>query len=1302
MSENTKITDVFPKLKLSEKLEKELENVLVEKASYYKKDRIIKILMVSTEIVDSKVFDELEKIIYQQLLGDTDAKLYIIPKFNLQNNLNALDIIEKYRDNIEWEIQYKENDMLMLVLFKELKISFEDNEIILTAYNKFMSEFRGKNLIEFLKRILFERFNINVNVKIEVEENPEILEEYLKNKELEEKRLAKEYVIQNPTPQPTVKQSVEVKKPSIKRADKARKPKDINLIYGKNVDGELLRIEDLNNFEGEAVIRGCVVSYLERNLKQPDKKLVILSVTDFTDTIEVKIFIKSRQLSDISEFIQEGSYLKVKGVVSYDSFSKEKNISNVIGISKTSDFSVKRMDTAEVKRVELHCHTKASDMDGVSFVRDIVKTAYNWGMPAVAITDHGVVHAFPDANHEREELWKEYKKQCEKDGNNPGEYKDFFKVIYGVEGYLVNDIEDDEPSLSIEKKKHTYHIIILVQNETGRVNLYKLISKSHLEYYGRRPRIPKSVLLKHREGLIIGSACEAGEIFRAITSKKDDSHIKKLAELYDYFEIQPIGNNHFMIINDKDFPSIQTEEDLRDLNRRVIALGEELNKPVVATCDVHFLNPEDEIYRRMIMTSKGFSDADNQAPLYFRTTDEMLEEFSYLGDEKAREIVIDNSNLIATKIDAISPVRPDKCPPVIENSDAILREICNQKAHSLYGEKLPQIVEDRMNVELDSIINNGYAVMYIIAQKLVWKSLEDGYLVGSRGSVGSSFVAYLAGITEVNSLAPHYRCEKCFYTDFDSNEVKKHAGGSGCDMPDKVCPVCGAPLIKDGFNIPFETFLGFNGDKEPDIDLNFSSEYQAEAHRYTEEMFGKGQTFKAGTIGALADKSAYGIIKGYFEDRGFTKRKSEIGRLVKGCSGVRKSSGQHPGGIVVLPKGEDINTFTPVQHPANDVTTNIITTHFDYHSIDHNLLKLDELGHDDPTMIRHLQDLIGIDPTKIPLDDEKVMSLFTSPKALGLEPENIFGWRVGTLGIPEFGTGFVESMLIDAGPQHFSDLVKIAGLGHGEDVWLGNAQDLIKNGICTISSAICCRDDIMVYLINMGIEPETAFKIMENVRKGNVAKGKCDKWDTWKQIMKEHNVQNWYISSCEKIKYMFPKAHAVAYVMMAWRIAYCKLYHPLEYYAAYYSVRADSFSYESMCFGKEKLELLMNQMLSREDLLSKKEHDLLKDMRIVQEMYARGFEFMPIDIHKVQANNFIIIDGKIMPALTSIQGLGEKAAECIVEAMKSGGTTYIDELKRKAGLGDNMINTLDELGIFGDMPKSSQLSLFDLLDEGWN
>ena len=940
-------------------------------------------------------------------------------------------------------------------------------------------------------------------------------------------------------------------------------------------------------------------------------------------------------------------------------------------------------------------------MDGVSDIKDIVKTAYEWGMPAVAITDHGVAHSFPDANHMREDLWKAYKKKCQKDGIDPGDYKDFFKVIYGVEGYLVNDVEDTEPDLSIQDKK-TYHIILLAQNETGRVNLYKLITKSHLDYYGgkyaysKRPRIPKSELIKHREGIIIGSACEAGEVFRAILHGESKEIIRKLADFYDYLEIQPVGNNHFMLLNDETYPDIQTETDLQELNRKVVVLGEEIGKPVVATGDVHFLNPEDEIYRRIIMTAKGFRDADNQAPLYFRTTDEMLEEFSYLGAEKAEQVVITNSNLIADRIEAISPVRPDKCPPIIENSDVTLWEICTQKAHALYGEHLPAIVEERMNKELDAIIGNGYAVMYIIAQKLVWKSVSEGYLVGSRGSVGSSFVAFLAGITEVNSLSPHYRCEHCFYTDFDSETVKQYSGGAGCDMPDKACPHCGMPLIKDGFDIPFETFLGFNGDKEPDIDLNFSGEYQARAHQYTEEIFGKGQTFKAGTIGAVKDKIAYGIVRGYTEERGFYKRRCEIDRLARGCSGVRRGTSQHPGGIIVLPKGEDINTFTPVQHPANDMTSDIITTHFDYHSIDHNLLKLDELGHDDPTMIRELQDLTGLDPTKIPLDDKRVMSLFTSPKELGLKPEDIFGWRVGSLGIPEFGTGFVEDMLIDAQPKQFSDLIRIAGLGHGTDVWLGNAQTLIQNGVCTISSAICCRDDIMVYLMNKGLEPGTAFDIMENVRKGKVAKGACDKWEGWKQEMRAHNVPDWYIGSCEKIMYMFPKAHAAAYVMMAWRIAYCKLYYPLEYYAAFFSIRADNFSYELMCQGKEALEEVMRQLLTKEQL-SKKEQDTLKDMRTVQEMYARGFEFLPIDICKANASKFTIINGKIMPALTSISGLGEKAAQSMADAIRKGEVSCVDDLKAKTFVGEKMLNELDRLGIFGDLPKSNQLSLFDMM-----
>ena len=680
--------------------------------------------------------------------------------------------------------------------------------------------------------------------------------------------------------------------------------------------------------------------------------------------------------------------------------------------------------------------------------------------------------------------------------------------------------------------------------------------------------------------------------------------------------------------------------------------------------------------------------------MYFRTTDEMLEEFDYLGEEKAEEVVITNSNLIADRIEAISPVRPDKCPPVIENSDITLREICTRRAHELYGDQLPAVVEERMNQELDAIIGNGYAVMYMIAQKLVWKSVSDGYLVGSRGSVGSSFVAFLAGITEVNSLAPHYRCEKCFYSDFDSETVQQYSGGAGCDMPDMVCPCCGAPLVKDGFDIPFETFLGFHGDKEPDIDLNFSSEYQARAHQYTEEIFGKGQTFKAGTIGTVKDKIAYGMVRSYAEERGFQKSRCEIDRLARGCSGVKRGTSQHPGGIIVLPKGEDINTFTPVQHPANDMSSSIITTHFDYHSIDHNLLKLDELGHDDPTMIRELQDLTGLDPTKIPLDDKGVMSLFTSPEALGLKPEDIFGWRVGSLGIPEFGTGFVEDMLIDAQPKHFSDLIRIAGLGHGTDVWLGNAQTLIRNGVCTISSAICCRDDIMIYLIHKGLEPGTAFNIMENVRKGKVAKGACDKWESWKQEMRAHDVPDWYIASCEKIMYMFPKAHAAAYVMMAWRIAYCKLYYPLEYYAAFFSIRSDNFSYELMCQGKDALETVMQQLLGKEQL-SKKEQDMLKDMRTVQEMYARGFEFLPIDIFKANVSKFTIIDGKIMPALTSITGLGEKAAQSMADAIQSGEISCVADLEVKTLVGQKMLIELDRLGIFHDLPKSNQLSMFD-------
>ncbi len=745
------------------------------------------------------------------------------------------------------------------------------------------------------------------------------------------------------------------------------------------------------------------------------------------------------------------------------------------------------------------------------------------------------------------------------------------------------------------------------------------------------------------------------------------------------------------MIESEKITAINSIEDIQEMNRRIVRLGEQFGKPVAATCDVHFLEPEDEVYRRIIMAGKHFADADNQAPLYLRTTEEMLEEFSYLGREKAEEVVITNTNRIADRIDVMAPVRPDKCPPVIPDSDKTLTDICYNRAHELYGEELPEIVQKRLEKELNSIITNGFAVMYIIAQKLVWKSVEDGYLVGSRGSVGSSLVAFMAGITEVNSLSAHYRCPACHYCDFDSPEIKAYAGNAGCDLPDKVCPVCGENLVKDGFDIPFETFLGFKGDKEPDIDLNFSGEYQSKAHKYTEVIFGAGQTYRAGTIATLADKTAFGYVKNYYEERGRRKRVCEINRIVGGCTGIRRSTGQHPGGIIVLPMGEDINSFTPVQHPANDMTTDIVTTHFDYHSIDHNLLKLDILGHDDPTMIRMLQDLTRIDPTKIPLDDKQVMSLFQNTSALGITPEQIDGCPVGSLGIPEFGTEFVIQMLLDTKPQSLSDLIRISGLGHGTDVWLGNAQTLILDGKATISTAICCRDDIMIYLINQGVDSALAFTIMESVRKGKGLKPE------WEEAMKEQDVPDWYIWSCKKIKYMFPKAHAAAYVMMAWRIAYCKINYPLAYYASYFSIRASAFSYDIMCRGQSHLENVMAEYKRRSDTLTKKEQDTFKDMKIVQEMYARGFDFVPIDIFSAHSRNFQIVGDKLMPSLNSIDGLGEKAADAIVEAAKAGPFLSKDDFRDRTKVSKTVVDMMYDLGLLGELPESNQISLFDFV-----
>ncbi len=1237
-----------------------------------------------------------------------------------------------------------------------------------------------------------------------------------------------------------------------------RRSDNPDVIYGRDFEDELLAMDQIVGEMGEVTVHGQVLSVEERDIRG-ERTILMVSLTDFTDTIRFKLFVSNEDKDSITEHVKKGVFLKVRGMTVLDPFDKELGIGSITGIKKSSDFRVKREDRSETKRVELHCHTKMSDMDGVSDVASIMKQAKAFGHKALAITDHGVVQAFTEASHA---LAK----------------GDSFKLIYGVEAYLVDDmkeivtnsrgqslegsyvvfdlettgfsaktnriieigavkveageitdtfstfvnpqtpisyeieeltgiddsmvldaplIEDILPSflefcegsvlvahnagfdtsfiennclrlglsygftavdtvglarvllpqlsrfkldtvaktlgISLEnhhravddaactarifqeflkmlkergaedldqvnalgvldedaiKKLPTHHAIILALNEIGRVNLYRMISWSHLKYYAKRPRIPKSVFAQYREGLLLGSACEAGELYQALVRSAPEEEIARLVNFYDYLEIQPLGNNEFMLRDEKS--PVNSREELENLNRRIVELGEAFGKLVVATCDVHFLNPEDEVYRRIIMTSRGFKDADMQAPLYYRTTEEMLEEFQYLGSAKAEEVVITNTNRIADMAEYVSPVRPDKCPPVIENSDQTLREICYDKAHAVYGEELPKEVTERLERELHSIISNGFAVMYIIAQKLVWKSNEDGYLVGSRGSVGSSFVATMAGITEVNPLPPHYYCPQCHYSDFESEEVRKYAGAAGCDMPDKECPMCGNPLKKEGFDIPFETFLGFKGDKEPDIDLNFSGDYQSKAHKYTEVIFGTGQTFRAGTIATLADKTAFGYVKRYYEERGITKRSCEIGRIVEGCVGVRRSTGQHPGGIVVLPHGEEIHSFTPVQHPANDMTTDTITTHFDYHSIDHNLLKLDILGHDDPTMIRMLEDLTGLDAKTIPLDDQKVMSLFMSTEALGVSPADLDGCPLGCLGIPEFGTDFVIQMVVDAKPKSFSDLIRISGLSHGTDVWLNNAQRFIKEGKATISTAICTRDDIMLYLINTGVEPSLSFTIMESVRKGKGLKPE------WIEAMKKEGVEDWYIESCTLIKYMFPKAHAAAYVMMAWRIAYCKIYHPLAYYAAYFSIRASAFSYELMCLGKERLAFHMADYKRRSDSLSKKEQETMKDMRIVQEMYARGFEFLPVDIYRAKAHHFQIMDGKLMPSLSTIEGLGDKAADQLEEAARDGEFLSREDLRIRSKLSKNVVDLMGDLGILGDMPQSNQLSLFDL------
>lgn len=1265
-------------------------------------------------------------------------------------------------------------------------------------------------------------------------------------------------------PRPAPQQHTGYQRP---RAEKVRED---DLIFGKLIQDPIVSVNEAIAAYDMVTIQGEVFFTDNKDIhsKKTGKDYVKIAfdMTDRTNSVRVSKFLAADKAGDTASKIKKGLYCTVQGKMVYDTFAKEM-VLEPTGIVKAK--KPERKDTYEgMKRVELHLHTNMSAMDGMSSTASLLCRAAKWGHRAMAITDHGVAQAFPEALHAQE-----------------GKQKDIIgdmKIIYGIEAYYINDensisvvrgrsaepldgtfivfdlettglnpaseeiteiaavrvvegeirdsfqtyvnphkpippeiteltgISDetvaDAPDLDkavpeflawagegqyplvahnagfdmgflrtacqrlgiereftsidtlemsrlmlphmhkfklnilakelqvgpfehhrasedaavlgriyvkllkrLREEMHAvttadinpvlaattdrknklknlprYHFIILVKNQAGLRNLYQLISKSFLEYYNKRPIMPRSELIRHREGLIFGSACEAGEVFRALTKGEPWEEIKRLASFYDYLEIQPIGNNNFMIAKGM----AKDEEQLRDWNRDILRLADELGKPCCATGDVHFLEPEDEAFRRILMAGQGFSDADNQAPLYFKSTDEMLKEFSYLGEDRAYEVVVKNTNMIADMCDVIRPVPRENYPPHIDGCEDDLRNMCYEKAKRIYGDPLPEPVQARLDRELGSIIGNGYAVMYIIAQKLVTKSLADGYLVGSRGSVGSSLAAFMSDITEVNSLAPHYLCP-------DDKYLEWHEEYScGVDLPDKICPKCGKPLTKQGFNIPFETFLGFEGDKVPDIDLNFAGEYQSRIHWYTGEIFGHDHVFRAGTIGTVAEKTAFGYVKKYMEERGVECSRAEENRLAAGCTGVRRTSGQHPGGVVVVPKEIEIYDVCPIQHPADDPDSDIITTHFEYHSIDANLLKLDELGHDDPTIIKHLENLTGVNAQEIPLDDPETMSLFHSCKALKYKGENpdtdpILG-DLGCVAVPEFGTKFVRGMVKETHPSTFAELVSISGLSHGTDVWLGNAAELVRKGI-PLSGCICCRDDIMNYLILQGVKPKLSFKTMESVRKG---KGLTEEMEA---AMNEQHVPEWYIDSCKKIKYMFPKAHAVAYVMMAFRIAWFKVHRPLAFYSAYFSIRAKGFDASCMIKGDKVCLDKMSELRGKErdKTISAAEKDMMTTLEVCHEFYRRGFTFEPMDVYKSDATRFLVTETGLIPPFTSMPGIGEQAALSIVEERKNGKFLSAEELiVRCPKASKAVVELLEQIGALGSMPKTTQMTLF--------
>ena len=1433
----TGILDLFDKVTVTEAFAQTLEKTVLNRCDLYLQENRAEI-----ELSASVFLDRRELFAY----GQAAEKVYHLKKLDFCLRYPGLAPTKAYFEDLLAAF-LQENSACRSCL-DGAEIGFADGKLTISRIRGGEDLLRQRQFTE--KIITTTREETGTEITVSLSFDTIDMEAYLENREKDTQRLAEQAAaVRGSAPASSAK------------SDASSKPVS-GTVYGKPITKESMPIIDLTEGMRGCVAEGEVISAEVRELKRNNRltgnAVIDFDIGDDSWACSCSLFGKTERMAKAMKAVAEGQRLKIQGDYEIDDYA-HKPLLKISAIELLEPLPMQQ-DNAPEKRVELHLHTKMSAMDAVTSAADLIKRAAKWGHKAIAITDHGVAQAFPEAHKAASAV--------RKSGQD-------FKVLYGVEGYLINDTESAAHSLaSLDKKgayivfdiettglsasknqiteigavrvengemretfsqlinplcpipaeitrltgisddmvadqppidevlprflefcgdtpvvahnagfdtgfirqkaterglafhnkiidtlrlsrelfpqhaKHSldavakrldvslenhhravddatataeiflkfldmihdqygdvqevnidtrpsliknpkYHIILLAQNYTGLKNLYRLISKSNLKYFYRKPVMPKSVIQKFREGIIIGSACEAGELYRAMLAGKSKGELEEIASFYDYLEIQPLGNNQFMVRNG----TVPDENALKDLNRRIVEIGDKLGIPTAATCDVHFMDPKDEVYRRVLMGAQGFEDADQQAPLYFRTTEEMLEEFSYLGEEKAKEVVIDNPNKIADRIENIQPVKDGSYPPSIENCEQDLVDMCHKKAHKIYGDPLPKVVQERMDKELDCIVKYGYSVMYMIAHKLVKKSNEAGYLVGSRGSVGSSFAAFLSDITEVNALCPHYVCPN---PDCKHSEFFEHGEYAvGPDMPDKACPECGTLMRKDGLTIPFETFLGFKGDKVPDIDLNFSGEYQATAHKYVGELFGDEYVFKAGTIGTVAEKTAYGFAKKYYELKGIDAPDAELKRVSKGMIDVKRTTGQHPGGIIVCPKTMDIHDFCPIQHPADKKDSDIITTHFDFHSIHDNLLKLDILGHDDPSTIRMLEDLTGVNAMEIPLDDKKTMSLFSSTEALGIKPSQI-GSEVGTLGVPEFGTSFVRQMLVDTKPSTFVELLIISGLSHGTDVWLNNAQDLIKAKKATLSEVIGLRDDIMVFLIQHGLEPSLAFKIMEFVRKGRAAKeGMPPEYE--EAIKAQPTIPDWYLDSCKKIKYMFPKAHAAAYVMMAVRIAYFKVYYPVEFYIAYFTVRADLFDAALMTQGAGKVRDEMRKLTLKGNSMTANEKSLYTILEICLEMYERGIDFLPVDLYRSHARKFQKVGNSILPPLNAFAGVGDAAADAIMEAAKKGPFLSCDDLKNRAGINKAVIETLSANGVLHGLPESSQISLFDML-----